>query len=184
MVADGAPQSNQLGRPGKACLCMVVNALLYMASAGMPVGGGDSERIPAGLDGPRLFFRWSRGETWLKINHALVMPARERTGREASPTAGVIDSQSVNTMESGSPHGFGAGKKIKGRKRHIVTGTEGHLAGLRVHPANIQDYAGNKLKEALARLGQRTSRSSGDATPQRASCCCRADGGRTHPRLA
>lgn len=62
---------------------------------------------------------------------------RETLGREASPTAGVIDRQPVKTTECGGPRGIDAGKKIKGRKRHIVTDTEGCLVGVRVRPADI-----------------------------------------------
>jgi putative transposase len=105
----------------------------------------------------------------------------EQAGRSPTPTAGVIDSQSVKTTEAGGPHGFDAGKKIKSCKRHI-TDTLGHLVGLDVHPADIQDrdgavrvikairalypwlrhlfadggYAGPKLKRRLSKTGNWT----------------------------
>jgi putative transposase len=107
------------------------------------------------------------------------MYLRVAEGREASPSAGVIDSQSVKTTESGGIRGYDAGKKIKGRKRHILTDTCGYLVHAVIHAADIQDrdgaplvlkdvrqsfpflrhvfadggYAGDKLKDALAKIG-------------------------------
>jgi transposase len=181
LVEPFMPKRRRLGRPRKTELRAVVNAILYLASSGVQWRALPRDFPPVSTV-RGYFYCWARDGSWLRINHALVMAARERDGRQASPTAGVIDSQSVKTTESGGPRGFDAGKKIKGRKRHIVTDTQGHLVGLQVHPADIQDrdgavavlasirrlypwlrhifadggYAGDKLKAALAEMGRWT----------------------------
>ena len=81
------------------------------------------------------------------------MAAREQVGREASPTAGIIDSQSVRTTKAGGPRGFDAGKKVSGRKRHLLTDTLGLPLRLVAHPANLQDRDGLGL--VCARIRRR-----------------------------
>lgn len=130
----------------------------------------------------RWFYLWRDNRLWLSLNHALLLIGGEAAGREASPSAGVIDSHSVKTTESGGPWGYDAGKKTKGRKRHILTDTDGNHVHAVAHTADIQDryaaplvlaeiinrfpwlrhvradggYAGDKLRQALRRIGKWT----------------------------
>jgi transposase len=95
-------------------------------------------RVSAALDGAGLFLPLAR-QRHLAADRRVAGGPR---GREPVPSAGIIDSQSAPTTESGGPRGVDAGKRIKGRKRHIVTDTEGFVLAALVHEANIQDPHG------------------------------------------
>jgi transposase len=82
---------------------------------------------------------------WEQLLTTLRERCRVQAGREATPSAGIIDSQSVRTTERGGPHGYDGGKKLSGRKRHIFVDTTGLLLKVVVHVANIQDREGVKL---------------------------------------
>ena len=90
----------------------------------------------------RWFATWRDSGLFEAINHSLVMADRERVGREASPTAVVLDSQSVKTTESGGPSGYDAGKKVKGRKRQVMVDTDGRGLILEPQAASVQDRDG------------------------------------------
>jgi len=139
------PVAATTGRPLKWTWRKLLEAMLYLLRGGLPWRMLPPALFPPVTTVQRWFYRWRDNGLWRAINHELVMMVREAEGREASPSACVIDSQSAKTTESGGPRGFDAGKKVKGRKRHILTDTLGLMIEAVVHTADIQDRDGGPL---------------------------------------
>jgi transposase len=141
LIARRLPPRRRLGRPRKVDLRKVVEAVLYVVSTGCQWRALPREFPPySTVQG--YFYAWRDGGVWLRMVRILVRYARRKLGRKPRPTTAIIDSQSAATTQAGGPRGFDPGKRVYGRKRHIVTDTNGLLLAVHVHPANVQDVHG------------------------------------------
>ena len=139
-IAPLMPKPGRRGRPREVEFREVINAVRYLVRS-----GGGWRMLPVHFGPWQTVYGWfrelARRFLFQTIHDVALMLDRERAGREASPSAAVIDSQSVKAPQA-KTRGYDAGKKIVGRKRHIAVDTDGRLLMVHLTPADISDSAG------------------------------------------
>lgn len=142
LISPYLPGQPKRGRKRRVCLRSVISGIFYVLQNGCPWVNLPKDFPPKSTVND-YFRRFREDGTWDRIHDALYIDCRDLEGREPQPSAAIIDSQSVKTGPNAKGDvGYDAGKKVKGRKRHILVDTVGLLLRCDVHSAGIQDRDG------------------------------------------
>ncbi len=145
LIAPLMPAQPKRGRKRKTCLRAVIDAIFYLLQSGCQWGLLPKD-FPPKSTVYYYFKRFAKDGTWARIHDCLYRQTRDLEGKEEQPSYAIIDSQSVKTgPDARGNTGYDAGKKVKGRKRHILVDTLGLILKSEVHSAGIQDRDGAAL---------------------------------------